>query len=99
LLAYFTPGISREDTLVFGLDVQAYADVLVGRAPDPPALDSLPPLRTLPDSLVSDSTRHSNSSCSAPPSMGCSGLELAASTVAAHMMAILPKLSCRAGPR
>ncbi len=52
---YFSPGVSRNDTLVFGLQMHAFVETTVGDRPASPARDSLPPLLPLPDSLAADS--------------------------------------------
>ena len=54
---YFSPGISRNDTLVFGLQMHAFIETIVGDKPTVAAQDSLPPLHPLPDSLAADSLR------------------------------------------
>ena len=53
---YFSPGVSRNDTLVFGLQLHAFVETIVGDKPKIPAQDSLPPLHPLPDSLAADTT-------------------------------------------
>ena len=53
---FFVPAVSREDTLVYGLQVHAFAETIVGDAPALPDLGPLPPLRLLPDSLAQDTT-------------------------------------------
>ncbi len=50
--AFFTPGISRNDTLIFGLTLHAFLETLVGAEPASPVLADLPPLQPLPDSLA-----------------------------------------------
>ena len=52
---YFSPGVSRNDTLVFGLQMHAFVETAVGDQPAVAAQDSLPPLYPLPDSLAADS--------------------------------------------
>ena len=54
---YFSPGVSRNDTLVFGLQMHAFIETTVGDKPAVAAQDSLPPLHPLPDSLAADSLR------------------------------------------
>ncbi len=56
LETYFSPGISRNDTLVFGLQLHAFVETTVGDRPEIAAQDSLPPLVPLPDSLAADTT-------------------------------------------
>lgn len=54
---FFSPGISRGDTLVFGLQMNAFVETIVGNKPELPALGDLPPLHRLPDSLAADTSR------------------------------------------
>ena len=53
---YFSPGISRNDTLIFGLLMHAYVETIVGNKPEVPVLGELPPLYRLPDSLATDTS-------------------------------------------
>lgn len=54
---YFSPGISRNDTLIFGLLMHAFVETIVGNKPEVPVLGALPPLYRLPDSLAADPSR------------------------------------------
>lgn len=51
---YFSPGVSQNDTLVFGLLMNAFVETIVGVEPEIQPLGDLPPLRHLPDSLAAD---------------------------------------------
>ena len=53
---YFSPGVSRNDTLVFGLLMHAYVETIVGNKPEIQAQGALPPLHPLPDSLAADTS-------------------------------------------
>ena len=54
---FFTEGVSKSDTFVVGLNVEAELETVLGKRPEHVLLDSLPPLVRLPDSLANRSQR------------------------------------------
>jgi len=54
---YFSQAVSRSDTFVVGLNVEAELETVVGQAPTHVLADTLPPLIPLPDSLAQQDGR------------------------------------------